>query len=873
MNKNPQEIKTIFDLLSKTAGAFPFYPALVMGEKSLTFQELKIFAESAGALLDGLGLMPGERVGILSENSIEWVIAFMGIVHSSYTALCLDPMNQEKDLLFSLEETETTVVFVSDALLPKLSRLKPSLQLKKILPLKEIFNLKNESKRTNPPPSPETIAVIIYTSGTMGSQKGVMLSHWNIISTVLAIHQVIPNHPGIRYLNLLPLSHMFGITCGLLSLLLCGGCSVFAESLKSGIVMETMRKHQIDGLVVVPLMLKMFHRLINEEISKSVIRKIGFRLALLLSRRLKSFGMNFEKILFRRIHQIFGGKISYFISGGAPLEPAIDQFFNSVGIPVLNGYGLTELSPSISVSIPGDEEHPGSAGKPLPGVQVKLGEQNEILVRGPNIMQGYYKNPEATKQVVRGEWFHTGDIGEIDPKGYLYIRGRLKNVIVTEGGLKIFPEEIESLLLKCPDVREVCVLEIKSGERQKIVAAIYPIEKWVHEQDGEIFKTFRRELELYQKDWPSHQRISDFILMKEELPKTSTKKIRRNLLRERLENLWQKDPQNDPVEDGFEREIRSLIAVWLKRPLDSVSLSSHLHHDLGIDSLMKIELLVELEKRKGIHLAEDTAFRMETVRDLTDFAKKELETPVKAYHEALFENQGADSSGIFQENILFDFTRFLSFCMIRLIALFYFRLKIRGKENIPPGQSCILAANHTSLLDFPLILASLPFKTATKAAAPAAKDFFFGNSLLSGLMQLLFRAFPLDRYGNFFEGLQICADLIKTGKLLVLFPEGTRSRDGKLIEFKPGAGMLAYELGIPLLPVFIKGAYESFPKGALLPRPGSIEIVFGEPIDIGKYKQSLGKDKAKTEIYKEITESVKNRILELEHTAITKEKG
>lgn len=854
------------ELIESSAARFSSLCAISFGESSLTYEELYQLSGRVAAHLTSSGLRKGDRVAIASENCPEWGAVFFGIMRMGGIAVCMDPFLTTDEQTAVLENSETARLFASSTLTKSLQvsdNNLPYLDFDKIEDINTVNSLP-DVPFTNTPVETDDPAVLIYTSGTTGSQKGAILSHGNIMSNVLDGSEKLPYTPGTCFFSILPLSHMFGITVGFLAPLLNGAKIAYPASLKGHEILEAMKRERAEIMIVVPLLLRTFRKSILDQINhSSLFTRLTAKTLLWLTRQLKKTGLSTGRLLLGKIHRRFGGHMKYFICGGAPLAPDIELFFEHLNIPVLNGYGLTETSPGATMNGVKDRRL-YSVGKPLLNVNVKLTETNEIIIKGPNVTQGYYKDNETTSRVIRDGWFHTGDIGEFDKDGFLYIRGRHKNVIVTSGGLNIFPEELEEHLLNSPLISEICILGKPKGEAEIPFAFIFPNKALMHGLALEEQRArMKQELDASQAGLPLYKKVQAFELRKHELPKTTTKKIKRKILLEALLNSDREEVAGAPaVElDEFAARLRTMLAGIIdSKDEASIQPDSSLGADLGIDSLMKIEVLGAVEKETGLHIPEETAFEIETFDDLVRTARTYRDTPGAVQAEAIFANLEGDLTDIINDKWYFQITRSLTSFMTYIMAKLYFRLKVIERGNIPADKSFIIAGNHGSLLDFPMIFASLPNRMTRNVAAPAAKDFFFENRFIAFMLQAAYRAFPLERYGNFIEGLKVCARIIKMGRSIILFPEGGRSSGGELMNFKPGIAMLAFELNVPILPAYITGAFKALPKGARFPRPRKITVTFGDPIDPKDYAEFKGK-KSNYDIYQMITTEVRNRVL------------
>lgn len=857
---------TLSGLIKRSAANFSNRCAISLGDSSLTYDELYQLSGRIAARLTASGLKKGDRVAIISKNCPEWGAAFFGIMRIGGIAVCMDTVLTNDEFTTVFDDSEASCAFASSALVESMRTV-----VRKHLPVDQIIDLETvhslpDAPFTDTPVETDDPAILIYTSGTIGSQKGVVLSHDNVMSNVLGAFNKIPYDPGECAFSILPLSHMYGITAGFLVPLLNGARIAYPTSLKADELLEAMKRERAKTLITVPLLLRVFKNGILDQMNQSsMCARLAAKMSLWLNRHLKKIGISASRLLFRRIHRRLGGHLKYFICGGAPLAPDIELFFDELDLPILNGYGLTETSP-VSTMNGLNERKLYSVGRPMPNVHVKLTDTNEIIIQGPNVMLGYYKDKKTTSQVIRDGWFHTGDIGEFDADGFLYIRGRSKNVIVTPGGLKFFPEELEERLLNSPVISEICVLGKSNGEAEIPFAVIFPNQALMRGLSFEEQKArIKQELDAYQDGFPLYKKVQAFELLSHELPKTRTRKIKRNALLETLANSRQEEMpgRTDVVLDDFASNLRTLLARTIDSKEETAILpESNLGTDLGIDSLMKIEILCRIEKEMSIHIPEDTAFQIETFADLVRIARKYHNMHGDIPAQEIFAYKDKDLSNIINDKWYFQITRKLSSFMTWTLARFYCQLRVIDRNKIPFGQSFIIAGNHSSLIDFPLIFAALPGRIRRHVVAPAAKDFFFENKASAFLLRAAYRVFPLARYGNFMEGLKVCARIIRMGQSIILFPEGGRSPDGEMMDFKPGIAMLSFELDVRILPVYIAGSINAMPKGTRFPRPRKVTVTFGDPINPKDYAKFKGR-KSNYDIYQMIIAETRNQVLQL----------
>ncbi len=503
--------------------------------------------------LKKLGVERNDRVAILSESRPEWAIAFFGIVSCAGIIVPMDIKLSDAEIEFILNDSGTKCIFISEAFLERIKKLKERTTfLQHIICFDDIQDnqvslLSNfkvpEDEIAHRDIQPEDTALIVYTSGTTGVAKGVELTYKNLLFEVMALNDYIHFSPKDNFLSILPLNHMLELTGGLIAPLYAGACITYCDSLKPPVIMKLMQEIKTTTMICVPLVLKMFHNAIFKKADemKPAKRKM-FYLLLALSKFLLNFNIHIGKLLFKELHRQFGGHLRCFVSGGAPLDPIVEENFTALGFNILQGYGLTETSPVITVNTFSERKF-GSVGIPLKGVEIKIvttGEgdykEGEIVVCGPNIMRGYYKNKEKTDEVLKDVWLYTGDIGYLDKDGFLYITGRSKNMIVLGSGKKVHPEEVEEVISKSPYIKEICVLGKKATEglkagTEEVFAVIVPnLDKFSLEEKNDkekIQQVVFTEINRLSCNLAEYKRISNFILWFDELPKTSTRKIKR----------------------------------------------------------------------------------------------------------------------------------------------------------------------------------------------------------------------------------------------------------------------------------------------------------------------------------------------------------
>lgn len=558
MVKDVLKSVTIKDVLEAINKKYGNKTALRIKNDNGTFREISYVklarrAVSISSVLINLGIDKGDRVAIFSENRPEWAGAYFGIISSGGIILPIDVKLSDSEIQFILNDSRAKCIFVSASHIGTIDRLRIVLpHLHNIIlldnsPRADVICLNKLSshrgKERERPVHPHDTAIIVYTSGTTGVAKGVEISYKNLLFQMLEFSQVIRCTPKERLLSVLPLNHMLEITGGFLAPLYAGSCVTYCDTLKTNTLMPLMRETGTTAMICVPLVLKLIWTGIMKKVSKlPPLKREIFGALLSLSTILLKSNIRMGRIFFPSVHKEFGSHLHTFISGGAPLDLDVEIGMNALGFRILQGYGLTETAPVISVNT-FTENRFGSVGKPLPGVEVKIlkasdtDTEGEIITRGPHVMKGYFMQAEKTAEVIKDDWFHTGDLGYFDKDGFLYISGRKKNMIILGGGKKVFPEEVEEVIGKSLYIKELCVLP-KTAERglrkghEEVYAVIVPNRELLEQENiaGEeaVLNKISAEVNRLSRELAPHKRIMSFKISYDELPKTATRKIRRD---------------------------------------------------------------------------------------------------------------------------------------------------------------------------------------------------------------------------------------------------------------------------------------------------------------------------------------------------------
>ena len=773
----------------------------------VSYKEFHANALKMANLLAQSGVEPGDRVLIWGPNSSWWVIAYWGIIIRGAVAVPVDFMSDLARAESIRSFTNSTVVvqsrFKSERMAAGVSLLLEELPflLADTAPIQTLASI-----------APEDTAQLIYTSGTTGNPKGVILSHKNLVANMIQIHKQIPIiTTEFNFLSLLPLSHMFEQMGGLFTPLYRGAAVVYLRTLKPSAIMAALGEENIAVIMSVPRLMQLLKTTVERELDEKHLSAI-FR-SLLDSAQALTKGL--RRLLFFPVHNRFGRNFTVFVSGGAPLDPEVFNFWNNMGFAVLEGYGLTETSPVICVNTM-ERQLSGSVGPPLPGVQIKI-EGKEVLVRGDNVFRGYYENAQASRDAFSDDgWFRTGDLGEINQDGWLVIKGREKELIVTGSGINVYPDELEAVLNKIAGVKESCVIGVERGGGEEVHAVLILDGSGIAPED--IIAQANNYLDAL------HRITGATVWGDAEFPKTTTLKIKKFTVKEHIEK--------GPEENGESVSRDSLINLLARiTGTDSgkISEQSLLVADLGLTSIDRVELVSFMEQEYRLDI-DDSQIGLESrVADLRQMIAAR-EKPTQHGHFRFWTNCRIFRGVRMVTDALFHAPLFHCFV----------RLKVQGLENIKSLDGPVMfVANHLSYLDQPAIMFALPRKIRCRTATAAWEEFFFGD--YHGINRIfrrfcyeygtmLFNLFPLPQSQGFSASLAFMGKLADADVHILIFPEGEHSRDGTMLPFQQGLGLMVTELGIPVVPIKISGTDQVLPHEAKLPKRGDVTITFGEPL-------------------------------------------
>lgn len=785
------------------------------------------YAQVAGAAfqfareLENRQIEKGDRVIIWGANSAEWVAAFFGCTLRGVAAVPLDDIASDDFAARVLEQTKPRLVLPSRAHAVAKSAI-PSLILEDLSAA-----LANHSREIYPVAAitPQDTLEIVFTSGTTADPKGVVITHGNVLGNIAPLEVEIRKylkyerfvHP-IRFLNLLPLSHVFGQFLGMFLPPIMGGTVIFQESLKPAEIIHTVKHERVSVVVSVPRVLQSLKEKIERDLEDEG------RLPAFRDRYTRAAGRKFLRRwwIFRRIHRRFGWKFWAFICGGAALDRATEEFWARLGFAVVQGYGLTETTSLISVNHP-FRTGKGSIGKVLAGREITLAPDGEILVRGSGVADEYL-SASGNKPVAGEEgWYHTGDIGELDAEGNLYFKGRKKETIVTPAGMNIYPGDLELALRKQQEIKDCVVVSLPRGENAEPCAVL--ILRNRNADAGQVVAHANESLAEFQRmhHW--------FIWPDQDFPRTSTQKprVKEIAAAARAHFMGGTEPEANTS------TLARLISQVTGRPAPKLSPAANLSADLNLSSLDRVELLGTLEDRYQVDLSEASFSAANTVDDLERMLRGEASAKAHYDYPAWVQRWPV------------TWIRLVAQYTLVMPAVFLLGWpRIRGQENLHGVRGPVLViCNHISDVDLGFILRALParlrHKLATATGGEALQALHTPPTQQGWLRKLfdrvewalgvsLLNLFPLPRAAGFRESFAFAGESVDRGYSILVFPEGRHTTTGKMWPFRSGIGLLANNLRIPILPMRIDGLFETKQAGKKFAPPGKIRVSIGQPV-------------------------------------------
>jgi long-chain acyl-CoA synthetase len=846
LKKTPRPItahETIVTLVDEMAERHDLSLALQQvtsdGLTRTTFRDVKRGADAAAARLAALGVSKGDRVVLAAQSRPDWAIAYFGIVRAGATAVPIDPGLDAPGWAAILAESEARAIVWDETVVAR-AQVASSLGALLAVDLLAITELPLPSPGEAPlaPPAitiePGDVASLLYTSGTTARPKGVMLTHANFTSLVAALAPIFPLARGDAALSVLPLHHTFEFTCGLLLPLTRGARVVYVGERTGDGIAEGLRAARATAMVGVPALWQLLERRILQQVdARGPMARAAFDAAAEANRWLSAnLGIDAGRVLFGAVHGRLGGHMKWLISGGAALPRETQELFFGLGLRLTQGYGLTEAAPVLTVARPSKRLEAG-VGQAVPGVELRIDRADdqgigEVVARGANVMVGY-TDPDATREAIdTAGWLHTGDVGRIDKKGRLEILGRLKDVVIAPNGENLYPDDIERRLGAVPHVEELAVVgvELRGGERLACLAVPAAAGDRAARNDRA-----RAALRAAIDGLPPAQRPAIVHLYEAALPRTGTRKVKRDEVRAILTRLAAASarPENGA---GAVSPARAAIAAVCGVGAREIGPHATLHGELGFDSLLLTELLEALETRFG-PIDSQRLQACLTVADVDDLVS--ASSGARAAHAAPVPVRAPAAPIVLPEPVQAIGRALLG----KAQDLFYgevMKPRVFGRSHIPHNRNVIVIANHTSHLDMGLVRHALgPY--GEDITSLAAQDYFFEGRVKRAFFENLTNLRAIDRKASLRQSIRQASDLLERGKTLLIFPEGTRSGNGDVQDFKPLVGHLALTNGVDLLPMYLGGTHAAMPKGAPVPTRRDVVARIGPPLCVADLRR------------------------------------
>ncbi|MDZ7638146.1 MAG: AMP-binding protein [Bryobacterales bacterium] len=854
MNDSRSHLATYLEDFARAGSETAYVYARGLRTHRMSYREVAELAwRTARWLRDSRGLSAADRVILWGGNTGEWAAAFWGCLAAGVVAVPVDAQASPSYVARIGEDTEAKVL-LHDEEQPAAATGHPH-----CFRLSGLADLV-ASRESGPPPMESlhrgTLAQIIYTSGSTATPKGVCLTHGNTLASLETLEREIdsyrswerPFHP-VRFLVQLPLSHVFGQMLGLFIPPLLRGEMHFLPELSPADVVETIRARRISVMVTVPRYLEV----LGAELRRGSERRWGT----------EGFAARLEKArsghflrrwwLFRDVHARLGWKFWAFVCGGASLPEETESLWHRLGYAVIQGYGMTETASLISVNHPFKMSR-GSIGKSMPGREIRIGEGGEILVRGQNVSPGYWKQGGGLQPLAEeSQWFATGDLAEVDESGNLFFRGRSKELIVAANGMNIVPEDVEEALRRQAEIRDAVVVGVECPSGPEPFAMLLS-----SATAPEANATLKAAIDRANRQLEPHQRVARWSLWPEpDFPRTATRKVRRAAVRETAQAIASGRDVESLRADALEELLAANGAHWEGQLQEGQRLGG----DLGLDSLGRVQLLAALEGRFQVRLEESSFTDTTTIGELRGLLSRELGTAA-AMPDAFSGGAAGTASGPSAApkrerpypfvNWPFSwwasaFRQVFNALVMRPLARFYSsRAKVLGAEHLSAIDSpALFVANHMTSIDGALLVGRLPWPVTRKVAIamsgemlrgyryPAAEERWYWKLWLPIqylLVVLVYAVFPLPRTSGFRRAFQHAGRLADNGYSILVFPEGTRSYTGELLPFQQGIGILAKELGLPVVPLRLKGIHELREQGRIFALRGEVTIHVGQPL-------------------------------------------
>lgn len=853
-----------------------------------TFGEMLQRIRSVAYRLGQQGIERGDRVALIGENHPSWAIAYLGILYHGSVCVPLDPHGEIETITNFLVNSEAKAAFLSPDQGERFAKIQE--KLGKTIPSviwtaaenpvaiasgSDSFDdwastdYPDSFSNEMPKAAGDDMALLIYTSGTTGTPKGVPLTHGNIVAELSGVDDVLHISDSERILSLLPLFHAYLQIVNLWVAATRGAEVGYLKELTPAELSESMKTFKPTILTTVPRLWYIFHKKIFDAVeAKPKAVRMLFRSMLATNGLLRdTFKINLGRKFFGTVHESFGGALRIAISAGSRFDDAVAEDFHRLGFTIIQGYGLTETSGAATATYE-DDNRVGSVGKPMRGAEIKIENPNnegvgEVLIRGTMVFDGYYQNPEATAEALTDDgWFRSGDLGKLDRDGFLYIVGRGKDVIVLPSGKNVHPEDIEVHYLKCPLVEELAIIGVEDASEsragaERLVAVVVPDFAYLkQEKIANSKEAIRHELDNMGRSLPEYQRVRNYIIRAEPLPRTATNKVKRFQLKKEIETgeiggekkpekSWNLSDEEATVMDSPTAKAVIAAIKQQARNIDTLHPSMNLEIDLGLDSLARAETFAALEHAYSTEFNGDEAAEALTVGNVIELVNKHGGENVevatldlnwgKIVREA--EPDFPEIRDVLRNRPAFAAFAFTIYKVFNFFFRLFTRLEARGLESIHAltkldadgriAKPFLVCPNHQSFLDPFVICSSYKYGLFKNIYHVGASEFFEGS--VSRAIARMLNVVPVNPDTELMRAMKAGAAGLKNGKVLNIYPEGERAFDGELHEFKKGAAILASELDMLIVPIAIDGLYKVWPRHSRRIRPAKVKMQVGKP--------------------------------------------
>ena len=845
-----------------------------------TYADMRELATRAAGFFGSEGIKPGDRVMLVSHNAPEWGMTYFGVLKTGASCIPVDPESSIDEIVNFARAGDAAGIVISQKLHDEHAELNAKLTAvglsPKIWTFDAVFAIpdqQTEDARLALLPArvtAQSLASLIFTSGTTGRPKGVMLSHRNLTSMVSMLSSVFDMTTKDGVLSVLPLHHTFEFSTGFLTPLSRGAQITYLPELTGDALARAIKNGHVTGMVGVPALWELLHRRIKNKLYERSdwIGKTADAMIKANAWVRDNTPFNFGPVAFYPIHEGLGGRIRYFISGGSALSDAIQKDFQGLGFTILEGYGLTEASPVLTVTRPENRMLTGSVGRPLPGVEVKISEPDasgvgEVIARGPNVMLGYFADENATREALVERWLYTGDLGKLDDDGNLFLVGRSKEIIVDTNGKNVYPDELEEVYANSPHVKELSIVGLPEGIGEKVACLVVADDEYdITLSRAELRRRVEEHFREVSASLPYYKRVKVLEFTDIELPRTATRKVKRAEVISILETIGTNNKvstaaSTETAADAETRWLVGIVANVTNRPQSEISINSRLA-DLGFDSLMFVELAAAIENAGGSITAPERLNEAQDLRELASVVSRRPGASTRERSSARSESRRDDDEEIHVPSLVSRAGTKAGDVLQRLFYDRFLETHYDGRSNIPAHTNFIVAANHSSHLDMGLTKMALG-ESGKDMVVLAAADYFFDTKYKRAVMENFTNLVPMERTGSLRQSLRHASSFLNRGYNALIFPEGTRSVTGEMADFKPVVGYLALHTGVGILPVYLQGTHDAMPKGSNIIKNRKVGARIGRYLESAELEE-MTRGLSRTEAYRLIAARVKHEV-------------